>query len=315
MLSYNTPHQYSHFKEFTYTFKTNISRVYAFMKSILYIKMITINNSPFKLSFPSTSSPCSPPDEIEGLFSDAPIKFYIQYNTDLPEHKQITYIIKFEDGNIINCNIHLYAVGNQCSSYFIAKFNNDEIYSKTNTDQINLWYVNVLQKMENLLAVNPFELKQFESTIITANMNDIWEFVLNIQKLKNVAPMIDFNVGENLDWKNIKKGQEIKASCYCANNVNQKIEYKIKVLSFDRRERSNKWCFAFETIQCEKLIPSQIVVIRLIKVNTTDCQLSIYHEFKEVVSNDLFYKLSYEKKYLLNELKDFLENIKGVNCG
>lgn len=304
--------------EKTYTFNTTITRVYAFMKSSLFIKILTIDNTnPFKLQIPQSSS-FSSEETIEGIFQNTislPYTLSISHIIDLPEYKQSKYTMHFSNGNIIKCDINLYATSHQCATYFKATFSNEEMYTIINRNEIHSWFINVLQNIEQLLMVNPIELKQFESTIITAKMNDIWDFVLNMQKLKNVAPMINFNFGCELDVKNIKKGQEIKGYYCCKNDINKKVEYKLRILSFDCRIKSNKWCLAFEIFGCgEYVIPSQVIVIRLIKVNNCDCQLSIYHEFKEAVSQELFWKLANEKKYMLKELKDFLENIKGKEC-
>jgi hypothetical protein len=162
--------------------------------------------------------------------------------------------------------------------------------------------IEVANKINEILC-NSTDISQYEGGIISGKMDDIWEFILNTIKLKNIAPLIHLD-GE-IDLNKINEGDEIQMF-YDNHNKNFMIKCKLK----EKKDNWNKWFIIFHLFSGNPKIPEQELIIELTKINNNDCQLILFTKYFEPEINENIQKISQNKKYIINSIKDYLENYK-----
>ena len=290
----------------SYTFAQSIERIWYVMKNfslieilkqeaLFPIKISSENKERFKLN-----------SIVNGKFyNNIPFTGTIIKSITLPHKKTITTLLKFGKENQIISKIALYKItqNNKCLITWVIKYKDKESKDIVNLDNYQSNWTILMKKIEKILNETSLNLFQFEGCVITANMNDIWNYCLDFSKLKKIAPLLPIEQDkENIE---IKKGET-----YTMKNCKKNGFYNIKIIELERKKSSNKWKLTFEAFDGIPKIPYQKVSIRLTKVNYSDCQLVINHEFKEPVEQKIISELCKEKRYLLHCLKDYLENFK-----
>ena len=78
----------------------------------------------------------------------------------------------------------------------------------------------------------------------------------------------------------------------------------------DKRPNIKKWVYEFETLspKANGNIPYQRVAIHITRISDQENQVSFSHEFKTYIPFKFIKLLSSEKVYLLDSVKDYLEN-------
>ena len=82
----------------------------------------------------------------------------------------------------------------------------------------------------------------------------------------------------------------------------------VKIIKIEKKTTWNKWRLFFEIKGVNNHIPTQVVYITVAKINEDECQLAVFHNFKEPSSKEYLQTLQNEKKYILYSIKDYLEN-------
>lgn len=292
--------------ELSYTFTQSIERVWYVMKNYSLIKILkqevvfpikVINETPERFKLHSTVS--------GEFYNTIPFNGTIIKSINLPQMKKVTALLKFGDEHHITTKIALYKIteNNKSLITWIIKYKDIESKNMVNLDCFQSSWEIFMRKIEKILNETSLNLFQFEGCIISANMNDIWNFCIDPSKLKKIAPLLPIESDkENIE---IKKGETYTMKNYKKNGF-----YNVKILELEKKKNLNKWKLTFEAFDGIPKIPYQKVSIILTKVNYNDCQLVINHEFKEPVEQKIIYDLCKEKRYLLNCLKDYLENYK-----
>ena len=149
-----------------------------------------------------------------------------------------------------------------------------------------------------------FRLSNDDNDAISIELEGQWIDGNNFLNVVDDSPRV-FEINKP---KQCKIGQIYKLKY----NNNQGF-YHVKLNYYNSNPKSNKWVLAFEASDGFPKIPFQKVVISLTKINNEDCQLSIFHEFKEPAKHELIMKLGKEKRYMMNSLKDYLENFNFQN--
>ena len=98
-------------------------------------------------------------------------------------------------------------------------------------------------------------------------------------------------------------GEEIKVSV-----DNHSSNVYLKTLKYDKRKNWNKWLVCYlMTSDCSEY-PKQQICVTITKVNDNECQLSWVNDFKEPATSDFVKSISTQKKYIIQSVKDYLEN-------
>ena len=177
----------------------------------------------------------------------------------------------------------------------------DQKLFKKNCDCI---FNGLIIKIENSLSNSNKDLIQIESGIISASMEDIWYFLVNIKELKKIAPLIPID-NINLTELNVEKIYEIY--------FEKKILIKIQIQFIDKKIGWNNWNLVFKIFDDEHKIGANVFIIKLYKINSNECQVFLIQSFLEPVQQKIIKKISDMKIYVINSIKDYLENYKSNN--
>ena len=177
----------------------------------------------------------------------------------------------------------------------------DQKLFKKNCDCI---FNGLIIKIENSLSNSNKDLIQIESGIISASMEDIWYFLVNIKELKKIAPLIPID-NINLTELNVEKIYEIY--------FEKKILIKIQIQFIDKKIGWNNWNLVFKIFDDEHKIGANVFIIKLYKINSNECQVFLIQSFLEPVQQNIIKKISDFKIYVINSIKDYLENYKSNN--
>lgn len=292
--------------ELSYTFAQSIERIWYVMKNISLIKIFE-QEVLFPIKITSEYKERFKLNSISNgkFYNNIPFTGTIIKSITLPHKKKITTLLKFGNDNHITSKIALYKItqSNKCLITWVIKYKDKKSKDLVNLDNFQSSWITLMKKIEKILNETSLNLFQFEGCVITAKMNDIWNYCLDVSKLKKIAPLLSIEQDKNII--ELKKGET-----YTVKNCKKDGFYNIKIIELERKPNLNKWKLTFEAFDGIPKIPYQKVSIKLTKVNYTDCQLVINHEFKEPVEQNIISELCKEKRYLLHCLKDYLENYK-----
>lgn len=291
--------------ECTRTFKQNIERVWYVVRDASLLSFLN-SEKHFPLIVKNGKATWNVDNEFQGkILGGEDFSGKCIESIAFPHNKKLKWYIQTESGKNFNIVISLFKVTEDDTTLILWKLiylDKDSLEKyKINNEKFQSGWIELMQRVERILKESSLNLFQYEGGVINSKMNDIWEFITNFQKLKNIAPLITFDADTSL--VSIQPG-EVRKIFYC----NQKGFYLIKIILYDKRPNWNKWIYAFEAFYGVPKIPFQRVFVTLTKINKDECHLSIFHEFKEPTSPEVIKTLSNQKKYIINSIKDFLEN-------
>ena len=296
------------FFEYTFTFSQSIDRIWAIIKDISLLQMLN-HDKKFPIQLVGDCLNVGQNQEFEGMIQK---KLHFKGKClkikSLPHIKKHVNLLTLPNSKEIIFKLTLYKIVSKdsCLAMWQFKFSDIETKNYVELEKNIKGWKNLMEKIDKVLSETSLNLFQFEGCVISAQMNDIWNILTDTKKLKNIAPLLPFQNDKN--FSEMKKGQIYKLKY----NNNQGF-YHVKLNYYNNNPKSNKWVLAFEASDGFPKIPFQKVVISLTKINNEDCQLSIFHEFKEPAKHELIMKLGKEKRYMMNSLKDYLENFNFQN--
>lgn len=121
--------------------------------------------------------------------------------------------------------------------------------------------------------------------------------------LKKVTPLIRLDCENPNTILSPNVGEEIKVSL-----DNHPSNAVLKTIKYDKRKNWNKWLICYLATTDSKKYPKQQICVTLTKVNDNECQLSWINDFKEPTTSDFVKSISIQKKYIIQSVKDYLEN-------
>ena len=292
-------------KQFSHNFKYSIERVWILVKNIPILSFIYGETDCHPIFINGTNNIIG--SEFIGiLFGKFPYNGKIEKLMEIPGYKKIKWILNFENGGFFTNKLELFKVTEDNTTILLVSFKENIIFKemmKILTENEETKRKKIIEKLENVLKESSIDLVQYESGIISGSMEDIWEFMTNISKLKMIAPLIRLDGDDDLKF--IKCGDILV--CKLENNT---IQINVQIFVINKNEKWNKWIYGLNISKNNSKIPSQKIIVELTKINQKDCQLIILNKFNEYTDNDYIQKISKEKKYIINSIKDYLENYK-----
>ena len=161
----------------------------------------------------------------------------------------------------------------------------------------------LVEKINKLLSQSNLNLYQYEGGLVYSSMEKVWGFLTDFSQLKKIAPLIRMDCDDPDNIYSKIPGEEKKI--YIENH---KGYYLAKTLKYDQRKNWNKWIFCYQIYSGSIKIPTQIICMALSKVNANECQIAVFTDFKEPATSDYIKSLSIQKKYVIQSIKDYLEN-------
>ena len=290
----------------TYHFKQDIERVWLLIRNFDLLALI--NN---KGNYPCISEKGQDTwiagNEFKGnLFGLLPFRARVEKCVNLPDLKKIKWLFNIKSKDYLIIKIELFKVteDNTCVLMWKMKLENiqyikviEKIYKD---DPPNTLFKNVEELLEN----EPINLFQYESGIVSAKMEDVWNIVTDFNNLSAIAPNNDCL--PNINIRKMSKGETKTIPFFCQNELK---EIDITLQHIDERKGWNKWLFVLLISSgVPNKTPKHTDVFQLTKINKDECQLSFFSKFHVSIDTQKFKDISRRKKYLLLSIKDYFDN-------
>ena len=295
----------------SYHFKQDIERVWLIIKNFECLSIMN-NKGHYPCVYIKGQDTWRVGNEFKGnLFGVLPFIAKVEKYLNLPEIKKIKWIfnIRYKDYVIIKMELLKVTEDNTCVLSSKVKADNKEnvftVQNKHKSEDDNLLF----KKIDQLLESEPINLFQYESGVINAKMNDIWNIVIDFNKLTAIAP--NNNCLPNINIGNMKLGEKVTTSLAKDGKIH---EISISLEYRENRPGWNKWIFVI-LISSEnpKKVPKHTIVFQLTKINEDECQLTFLSKFHQSIDTNKFRQISNKKKYLLLSLKDYFDNFYSPN--
>ena len=291
----------------TYHFKQDIERVWSIVRNFELLSIIN-----YKGHYPIILTKGKDTWKVGNIFKGnilgkllfaAKVAKCINY----PEFKKIEWIfyLNLKNDYYFNIRLELYKVTEDNSTVLYKKVNFEKVELKK---EIQIFLKNTenktLEQIEYLLEKEPINLVKYERGIISGKMEDIWNIVLDFNKIIAIAP--NNNYLPNADINNLKIGEKKEVSLFHDNQISY---FDITLKCREERKGWNKWLFAIEVSGGRPhKISRHTILFQLTKINSDECQLTLLTKYHDPIDNNTFNKLSTRKKYIILSLKDYFDN-------
>lgn len=197
---------------------------------------------------------------------------------------------------------------------YVGNVNNVE-YNK-GLSEYKLSMLSIFTNLRNLLDSSNLHLYQFEGCVISGHMHIVKEFLKNPFKLKIVAPLWcdDVSLENNFDLQQIKQHLQNKITYNSKDLLIIKISLEdindMKYIILDCRNNNTKGRNQIYHFYCMDTNRDIIYIgtANLFQINKDECFFGLLHEFKYPTSINILKDISMRKKYLLTNLKNYIEN-------
>ena len=205
----------------SYLFKQDIERVWLIVKNFDLLALI--NN---KGNYPCISDKGQDTwiigNEFKGnLFGLFPFKARVEKCVNLPDMKKIKWLFNIKNKDYLLIKIELFKVteDNTCALYMKIKLENTQYLKKVEKIFKDETPTLLFKNIEEILEKEPINLFQYESGIINAKMEEVWNIVTNFNSLSAIAP--NNNILPNINIGEILKGETRTVLFYCDNQLHE----------------------------------------------------------------------------------------------
>lgn len=274
--------------ETSYVFPDTINRVFTNLSEKLNIEMMTKKT------------------QLPYLFTCKPFPMEFQYSlidtTSLEHYKTITWQISSKIVPILVKYTFL-LTWNTLDSTTLVSFEievvNPELIPLDQHTKVISGCKNVCLEMinalEELLQLNKENIYEYESDIIHAPLNAVWEYVVNFENIvQDLFGTIKYEGVSN------KVGDII--SFYLPGEEEKKM---VKIVKISNNPKKKKWKFCISPLGGQ--FREQIIKFIFVKINENETFLSIFHEFQDLLETEDLKLLESKKKSLLTFLRNKLE--------
>ena len=149
------------------------------------------------------------------------------------------------------------------------------------------------------------DIISYESCIINVNYLKVWEFIIDLKKLSEIAPII----GSNIEYcgEKLKVGSFLK---YYIDALDKIVFFKIIGVEVPKKKKS--WIYKLEPVGVNvKNIPIYME-IKVTKIDEDKTQLSLLHKFSYTTDQKFIEFFSINKKEIMKQYVKYLEGKKNV---
>lgn len=291
--------------EQSYTLKNNIERIWFWVRDVRLLMII--NNFEFDpITMRKGQNTYMKGNEFEGkIFSRLNFKCTVIEVESLSFRKYIKWKFIFEGNLTLNFSISLFEVSNTSNTILYCQTEIEKgIRELFQFEPLKLSltqnFSDIVENLKKVLQESAINLSQFEAGIIRTSMTDLWNLITDLKKLKNIAPLSCFDFECHYD--------KMEEGCIIKFITHSNISYLVRVGKINRREESNEWSFSYELIEGDLKIFFRDTTISIKKINKSECQIAILTEFIVPCGYEILQNVGEHKKYLINSIKDYLEN-------
>ena len=296
---------WTYFFQNTFHFKQDIERVWMLLRDFEFISLVG-NEGQFPCINIKGKGTWKVGNTFKGnLYKIFPYIGRVEKMLNLPEMKSIKWLFNdINDGDYFEIKMNLFKVNEDNSTValrtirFQKKEINNELKEKTQG------IIKIFNEVEKLLEKETINLLRYESGIIKGKMKDIYDILIDSNKISAIAPNNDIMPNYNL--KDLKIGKKTQVSII-KENIVQSADIVLKCREIN--PNWNKWIIVVEISGGHpKKIPKHISLFQLTKINNYECQLIMMTKYDEPVECKEFHEFTKKKKYLIMSIKDYFEH-------
>ena len=200
--------------------------------------------------------------------------------------------------------IHLYSITNSDSTLCVLKVEllsvdeGDVQYRPipSENDSYVQLYTDLLIKLDQYMKKTPVNLNNYESCIVNQRMEDLWDFITDLNKVTKVSKML----ADTFEYK----GDRFKIGTFI-KGLNGAKAFFLRVKNVINEKNSNIWSYTLETFGTSNSVVKQDINITVIRINENSSQLSYTHTFHDIVPRSLISHFSKEKKKFLESIQSY----------
>ena len=300
---------WKNFYQDSYYFKQDIERVWIILRSFEDL-LILCNQGHYPCIFLKGKDTWTKGNEFKGnIFGEIPFIGKVRNCSDLPEIKKIEWIIHLRNKYIFII-IELFKVTEDNSTVVIKQIKSEK--EPENYDQIasiKMIDKQLFEKIDKILETEPINLLKYESAIINGKMEDIWNIIIDFNKLTAIAP--NNNYLPNISVKDMKIGEKKEVSIFHNDEIRK---FDIILKCKEEKPGWNKWLIVCEASGGNPVkMPKHIILFQLTKISNSTCQLTLLTKFHESIGTEEFKEIVKRQKYLLLSIKDYFDNFYAPN--
>ena len=300
---------WKNFYQDSYYFKQEIERVWIILRSFEFL-LILCSQGHYLCIFLKGNDTWSEGNEFKGnIFGEIPFIGKVRNCSDLPDIKKIEWIIHLRNKYFFII-IELFKVTEDNSTVVIKQIKSEgEPKNYSMIADIKMIEKKLFEKIDKILETEPINLLKYESTIINGKMEDIWNIIIDFNKLTAIAP--NNNYLPNISVKDMKIEEKVEVSAFYNDEIRK---FDITLKCKDEKPGWNKWLIVCE-ISGENPVkmPKHIILFQVTKISINQCQLTLLTKFHEPIATKEFKEITKKQKYLLLSIKDYFDNFYAPN--
>jgi hypothetical protein len=293
----------------TYYFKHDIERVWIILRGFDVLSMLS-SQGHYPCIYLKGKDTWTKGNEFKGnIFGQFPFIGKVRNCSNLPEIKKIEWIINLKDYYVLII-IELFKVTEDNSTVVIKTIKREiELTNDEEKARMIMIEKKLFEKIDKILETEPISLLKYESAIINGKMEDIWNIIIDFNKLTAIAP--NNNYLPNISVKEMKVGEKKEASIFYNDEIRK---FDITLKCRDEKPGWNKWLIVYEVSGGNPIkIPKHIILLQLTKISNNTCQLALLTKYNEPIGTEEFKENDKKKKYLLLSIKDYFDHFYAPN--
>ena len=293
----------------TYYFKHDIERVWIILRGFDVLSILS-SQGHYPCIYLKGKDTWTKGNEFKGnIFGQFPFIAKVRNCSNLPEIKKIEWIINLKDYYVLII-IELFKVTEDNSTVVIKTIKRDiELNNDEEKARMIMIEKKLFEKIDKILETEPISLLKYESAIINGKMEDIWNIIIDFNKLTAIAP--NNNYLPNISVKEMKVGEKKEASIFYNDEIRK---FDITLKCREEKPGWNKWLIVYEVSGGNPIkIPKHIILFQLTKISNNTCQLALLTKYNEPIGTEEFKENDKKKKYLLLSIKDYFDHFYAPN--
>ena len=293
----------------TYYFKHDIERVWIILRGFDVLSILS-SQGHYPCIYLKGKDTWTKGNEFKGnIFGQFPFIAKVRNCLNLPEIKKIEWIINLKDYYVLII-IELFKVTEDNSTVVIKTIKRDiELNNDEEKARMIMIEKKLFEKIDKILETEPISLLKYESAIINGKMEDIWNIIIDFNKLTAIAP--NNNYLPNISVKEMKVGEKKEASIFYNDEIRK---FDITLKCREEKPGWNKWLIVYEVSGGNPIkIPKHIILLQLTKISNNTCQLALLTKYNEPIGTEEFKENDKKKKYLLLSIKDYFDHFYAPN--
>ena len=293
----------------TYYFKHDIERVWIILRGFDVLSILS-SQGHYPCIYLKGKDTWTKGNEFKGnIFGQFPFIAKVRNCLNLPEIKKIEWIINLKDYYVLII-IELFKVTEDNSTVVIKTIKREiELTNDEEKARMIMIEKKLFEKIDKILETEPISLLKYESAIINGKMEDIWNIIIDFNKLTAIAP--NNNYLPNISVKEMKVGEKKEASIFYNDEIRK---FDITLKCREEKPGWNKWLIVYEVSGGNPIkIPKHIILFQLTKISNNTCQLALLTKYNEPIGTEEFKENDKKKKYLLLSIKDYFDHFYAPN--